>query len=196
MTDTAADILVAGADASIAGGYFQVAPTTATGPVDASTALGTGWTNAGLITEDGVTVSESKSTEEIKDASGAVVRVVTTEYGVTVNLSLLAPTLKSFKLMRGDSNVTQDASGNIVTKFAKTDLPTQSWTIHFSDNGRRVRLYLPAGQITETSDIAYNVTSATTYEVTITCKPDANGVYAYEYRAGATSPETYSPDED
>lgn len=188
------DILVAGTDASIAGGYFQVGAADALAPTDATTPLGIGYENAGLITEDGVTLAETKSTEPVKDASGAIVRVITTEYGVRVTLSLLAPTLKSFQLMRGAENVTQTPEGDIVTKFAKAELPVQSVAIHFVDAGRKIRLYLPEAQIVETSDIAYNVTTPTNYEVTFECRPDADGGYAYEYRQGIAGVQTYAPE--
>ncbi|WP_409047049.1 hypothetical protein AB2L57_10665 [Microbacterium sp. HA-8] len=188
------DILVAGTDASVAGGYFQVGEITATAPTDATTALGTGYVNAGLITPDGVTLAETKSTEPVKDASGAIVRVITTEYGVRVTLSLLAPTLKSFQLMRGAENVTVSPEGDIVTKFAKAELPVQSWAVHFVDAGRKIRLYLPEAQIVETSDIAYNVTTPTNYEITIECRPDADGGYAYEYRQGVPGVTVIAPE--
>lgn len=188
------DILVAGTDASVAGGYFQVGPTTAPAPTDATKPLGSGYANAGLITTDGVTVSETKTSTPIKDATGAIVRTVVTEYGVRVTLSLLAPTLKSFQLMYGAGNVSQDANGNVVRRFRKAETALQSWAIHFVDEGLKVRLYLPLAQIVETSDVVYNVETPTSYEITLECRPDADGVYAYEHKTGrpveVISPET------
>lgn len=189
------DILVLGADASQAGGYFQVGDLDAPAPTDATTPLGVGFTNAGLITLDGVTVSETKSTTPVRDATGAIVRVIITEYGVRVTMSLLAPTFRTFQLMYGEDNVTLAPNGDVVRKYAKSETPVKSWANHFVDGGRRVRLYLPAAQIVETSDVVYNVENPTNFEITLECRPDAELGYAYEYKQGVTAPEVITPGE-
>lgn len=189
------DILVAGADASQAGGYFQVGPLTAAAPTDATTPLTNGFTNAGLISLDGVTVSETKSTSPVRDATGAIIRTIITEYGVRVTMTLLAPTFKTFQLMYGEDNVSLAANGDVIRKYRKTELPHQSWANHFVDGGVKVRLYLPKAQIVETGDVVYNVENPTTYEITLECAPDADLVYGYEFKAGSTVPEVLTPGE-
>jgi len=191
---TTPDIFVLGADAQAAGGYFQVADLDATAPTDATSPL-VGFTSAGIISLDGVTVAETKSTTPVKDASGAIVRVILTEYGVRVSLSLLAPTLATFEYMYGVGNVTQDANGNITRRFRKAEAPVKSWALHFVDEGRKVRLYLPAGQIVETGDKVYNVENPTNYEVVIECRPNADGDYALEFTQGGET-VVYTPGED
>ena len=76
-------VLVGAPDQSATTGAVNYAPTTATAPTDAASALA-GFTSCGYVSEDGLTVSTEYSTTQIRDWSRSVVRTLLDEFTGTV----------------------------------------------------------------------------------------------------------------
>ena len=71
------------------GGALSVAATTATLPTDAVTALDTAFTSVGYISEDGITETNTRESEDIKAFGGEIVLSSQTEFSNTFQLTLI-----------------------------------------------------------------------------------------------------------
>lgn len=181
----ASNNVLVGAPATATGGILA-APAGTTGPVDPTTALDAAFVALGLVGEDGVTQTTERNIERIRAWGGDVVRTVTTEHGVTFTFQFLETDSTVMAEVYGADNVDLTAattsSGSItaVTLKAST-LPIKAYVFEMKDGDGRIRISLPAGQITEVGDVTYVHSDAVRYEVTIEALPDVDGVKAYIY---------------
>lgn len=167
-------------------GAVAVAALGTTAPTDARTALGASWTTGGYVSEDGITLGLSRSLTNIKDWSQANVRKALTEFDGTVSCAFLQVDEFAAKEMFGASNVTVTAAntthGNELTiKIGAELAPAKSWCWNMKDGDRRVRVYLPNGQVTELGDVQFVPGAGNIYPSTISAYPDANGKSIYVF---------------
>ena len=65
----------------------------------------------------------------------------------------------------------------------------KAWAFNMKDGIRKVRLYIPNGQVTDLPDMTFTAGDAINIPVTITCYPDSNGVlYQVFTDDGITNP--------
>lgn len=172
------DILVA-SPATATGGVLG-APLGSTLPTDATTAVDAAFVSHGYVSEDGLTMAVSRSTEKIRAWGGDTVRVVQTEHDVTFTLTLLETSEASAKAVFGDDNVT--VTGGKIDIVVKSDaLPEKAWVFDMKDGDKKGRVVVPNGQITETGDTQFVHSDATGWEVTLEATPDESGNKAYIY---------------
>jgi len=169
----------------VAGGVLA-APTTAAQPTDASTAL-TGFTALGLVSEDGVSETTERGTEDVRAWGGDIARTVQTDFGLTYTFTLLETNATVLQEIHGVDNVT--ASGTTGTealaiKINEATLPKRSYVFEVKDGDNKIRIAIPNGQITNVGDVTYVHSDVIRYEVTITCYKDDNGANAYKYISG------------
>lgn len=152
-------------------GEVSVGATTATAPTGTSGAL-TGFTGLGYVSEDGVTESRERSTEDIKAwQNGAVVRTLVTEGKLTYQLALIETKKETVELAYG-TTVTQSATdGNYVIVPTNTG-GRKSFVIDIIDGAQIKRIYIPEGEITEVGETVYANGEAIGYEVTIAAYPN------------------------
>lgn len=152
-------------------GEVSVGATTATAPTGTSGAL-TGFTGLGYVSEDGVTESRERSTEDIKAwQNGAVVRTLVTEGKLTYQLALIETKKETVELAYG-TTVTQSATdGNYVIVPTNTG-GQKSFVIDIIDGAQIKRIYIPEGEITEVGETVYANGEAIGYEVTIAAYPN------------------------
>lgn len=154
-------------------GAVWVGDSSSTIPTDVSSAL-TGFKKVGYISEDGVTKSEDRESEDIKEWGGTVVGTTQTGYTATYQFTMISATNEAaLKAYYGDDNVTISDDGAITITGSTGELPERPWVIDtVLTDGRKCREVIPRGKISETGDITYKRDEAMGYDVTITALPD------------------------
>ncbi len=139
--------------------------------------------NAGYISEDGVTNSNSGDSTDIKAWGGDV--VMSAQEGKEdkfkfVMIETLGKT--PMEVVYGSANVSGDLTDGITIK-ANNDTPEErSWIIDIGmRNGILKRIVIPKATLTELGDIVYKDNEAVGYDVTLSAYPDSNGNTHYEY---------------
>lgn len=165
------------------GGAVYVAPLNSTLPTDATTALDAAFVSLGYISEDGLTNSNTASTEDVKAWGGDVVATLQTEKPDTFKFKLIESyNTDVLKTVYGSSNVTGTlATGITVTANADEQTP-QEWAIEMVlSGGINKRVVIPNGKVTEVADIVYSDGEVIGYEVTVKAYPDSSENTHYEY---------------
>lgn len=166
------------------GGGVSVAPVGTTAPVDASTALDTAFKSLGYVSEDGLTNSNSPSSNDVKAWGGDVVMSLLTERPDKFKFKLIEnKNPEVLKTVFGDDNVDVDGStGLIKISVGAKDLPLKAWSFDtILDETTLKRMYVPNAKVTSVADIVYKDDEPISYEVEITAYPDTDGNTHYEF---------------
>ena len=170
---TAANVLVASPLSTggvLTADYGTTLPTTPT----ASTAA---FTATGYISEDGVTLTVDRSTQDVFAWGGQKVRNIQTDSSVQIALGFLETTPTVLSTVFGEDNVS--TVGDVTTvSITGGVLPQFALVIDAADGDKRVRITAAAAQIISQEDLVFVHSAPTIYNVTIECFPDANGVNA------------------
>ena len=165
------------------GGAIYAAPSGTTLPTDATTALDAAFVCLGYVSEDGVTNSNSPSSENVKAWGGDIVMNLLTEKPDNFSFTLIeALNVDVLKFVYGASNVTGTPSTGISIK-ANSAIP-ESHVIAIDmimTDGALKRVVMPCAYISEVGEIAYKDNKAVGYATTVLCPPDAQGNTHYEY---------------
>jgi hypothetical protein len=170
-----------------AGGVWR-GPLGSTLPTNASTALNASIKATGYISEDGLTETVGRTTENVKAWGGDIVKVLQTEYSVTYQFTFLE-SIKTevLEAVYGADNVTKVAAtvstGTLHTVVLNSDqMPHEVFVFEVRDGDARLRIVVPDGQITEVGDVTYNDGSVIGYPVTVTAFKDSTlGGQAVKY---------------
>lgn len=204
MVATVANI-VAGKPVS-AGGGVAYGPLGTTLPTDATSPLDPAFKPAGYISEDGLTETSERSTENVRAWGGDLVKVLQTEFATTYTFTCIESINGDvLSLVHGPDNVSATTDGFRV--MVKSDqLEHQTFVFTVRDGDARVRIVVPDGQVTEVGEITYNDGSVIGYPVTVSsflATVDDEQVYAVKYISrpstpdeGATSTQTFSFDDE
>lgn len=153
-------------------------------PTDATTALSGAFAAMGYISDNGVTNSNSPSTQKIKAWGGQVVLIVTTEKPDTFKLTFLeAMNPNVLETVYGSNNVNLDAiNGKIAVKANADALDDYVYVIEeVLKGGALKRIVIPDGELSALGDIVYKDDTAIGYEVTLDAMPNSAGDNHYEY---------------
>lgn len=136
------------------------------------------------VSEDGLTLSPSMSTTNIKDWSGTVVRKLLEEFDGTLSWTMISTNEDTLKIAFGDDYITSAAAttahGAQVRAALGAHLPdTQSWVFLMKDGDARVVIVVPNGQITEVGDVTFVSNNAIGWQVTLSTYPDSDGNSIY-----------------
>ena len=153
-----------------AGGKVYFAPAGTTVPTDASTAPDVAFNDHGHISEDGVTEGNSKSTTNILNWEGAVVRTIVNEQEFTLQVTFLETNPEVLKSFYADESAT--AAAWVV---AANQGRRGSWIVDAVDGTKTRRLVVEDGQVTDTGDVTSATSDAIAYQITITCYPGTGG---------------------
>lgn len=152
-------------------GEVSVGPTSTTAPTDTTTAL-TGFTGLGYVSEDGITESHDRSTDDIKAwQNSATVRTVVTDSALTYNFTLIETTVKVVETALGVT-VTQTVTDGSYVVVPSATGGRKSFVIDVVDGANIKRIYIPQGEVTEVGDTSYTSGDAIGFELTITTYPD------------------------
>lgn len=142
-------------------GRVYVAPTTAAAPTASIQAL-TGFTDLGYIGEDGLGFKPERSTKEIKDMNGKLVRTVITDEKLSYEFSLLESNRAALELYFGSAMVNG--------KFAYNPSNTggrKSFVFDVIDGAKLVRHYVPSGEVISVEAQTFKKGEPLTYAVTV-----------------------------
>lgn len=159
------------------GGAIFTAPAGTAIPTDATTALDPAFVKLGYASNEGLSNTIERDSEDVQDWGGETVLTLNTSrketFGFTLIQSLDIDVLKE---VYGQMNVTQagGTSKPIVVDHNAKDMPHRVFVFEMLMNGGHVkRIVVPDGQITELGDVAYKANEAVGYEVTATAYPAA-----------------------
>ena len=136
------------------------------------------------VSEDGLTLAPSISTNEIKDWSGATVRRVLSAFDGKISWQMLSTNEEAMKIAFGDENVTATAATREHGKLLETGLGAhlpdrQSFIFLMKDGDAKMAIVVPDGQITEVGEVAFKSNDAIKWPVTLSCYPDSSGQSIY-----------------
>lgn len=166
------------------GGAIFVAPVGTTLPESTSASLNTAFKNLGYISTDGVTNSNSMSSNDVKAWGGNTVLNTQTDKPDTFKFKLLEVlNVDVLKTVYGSSNVTENsASGEIEITANAEELTEMSWVIDMVlRKGTKKRIVIPSAKVSAIADIVYKDDDAVAYDTTISAVPDEDGNSHYEY---------------
>lgn len=183
MTNTVANVLQG---KPVVTGGILIGTAGATLPTSPSGAT-TGFTALGYVGDDGLTETADRTTDKIKAWGGDIVKVVQTEFSLSYQFTLYE-TLNAnvLKAIHGDSNVASSAANSThgTIRSVQVDgstLPQLPWIFDMKDGDAKIRVVLPAGQVTQVGDITYNDGGVIGYPVTLEAFADGSGNQAYVY---------------
>ena len=185
-TNTAANVSTG--KPKVGGAIFR-APVGTKLPADAKTTLDVAFKGLGYISEDGVTNSNSPSSDNIKAWGGDTVHSYQTEKPDTFQWQMIeAMNTEVLKTVYGDENVTGDMVTGLTVKANSTEQESYAWVIDMILRGSVLkRVVIPQAKVTEVGDITYADGSAIAYNVTTTASPDSDGNTHYEYFCAKSS---------
>lgn len=168
------------------GGAISYGATSLTLPTDATTALATGFTNVGYVSEEGVTRAITRDTEAIKAWGGDTVMTTQTDFAETFQFQLLEVLSADVqKLMFGDSNVTGTLATGITATMNSSELEAHAYVFDMVTNGTVTRIVVPMAKVSEIGDITYVDGEPVAYDLTIMALPDSAGNTSYQYTVNA-----------
>ena len=155
------------------GGAIYVAPAGTTVPTSATATLGSAFTCLGYISEDGLSNTNTASTEEIKAWGGDVVLRPQTEKPDTFTATFIeALNVDVLKAAYGADNVSGTLTTGITVKANSKELPSCVWVADMVLNGNCLeRIVIANGQVTEVGEIVYKDDTAIGFPLTITAYP-------------------------
>lgn len=156
MANTAANVVV-----GISGSVY-VGPTTSTAPTSASSTL-TGFTDLGYISSDGVTVTPTRNTAQIRAWQNAdLVREVVTESDLSYKFMMLEMSAAVATQYFGVA----PASNKLAWSPSATG-GKQSFVIDMVDGSKIVRHYIPSGEVMKIEPLQAKNGEAISFGVTI-----------------------------
>jgi len=175
-----------GAPDQLTTGAILRAPIGTALPVAIETALNASFKDSGYIGNEGLKLTPTTSTEQIKDWSGATIRELLSEFNAKIAWTHLELSPEALKVYFGDTNVTVTAATSstgtkTVSKLNATELPVCAWAFKIKDGPRKVLITVPQGQVTERGEVAFTKTSAISLPVVLSTYPDASGNNVYVY---------------
>lgn len=168
------------------GGAIYKAPIGTTLPKTATETLNEAFVSLGYVSEDGLTNSNSMTSEEIKEWGGNIVYSSETEKNDKFTFKLIeALNVDVLKTVYGESNVTGNLEAGIAIEANSEPQKEFAWVVDtILKGGILKRMVVPNAKITEVGDIGYKLSDLLGYETTLTAYPDPNsekGTTHYEY---------------
>ena len=170
------------------GGAVYRAPKGTTPPTNATSELSSAFVCLGYISDDGLKNNENRSTTEIKAWGGDTVYVAQTDKSDTFTMTFLeALNPEVLKTVHGSNNVSGSLIEGLAVEVNSDMLDEYVWAIDMIMNGVLKRVVIPAGTVTNVSEVTYDDKSAVGYAATLSAMPDSEGNTHYEYFKSAES---------
>ena len=166
-------------------GVFFVGATTATMPSDASTAIGSAFTELGYVSDAGIVQTIDRSVVELKDMGGDTVKILDESHAITYKLTPLQFSTGVITEIFGSANITTDLNGDITAvNVNATPLSDRAFVFDMLlSNAKQMRIVVPVGHISAIGDFTFKAGTVLSGELTINALPDSSGNKAYYYFA-------------
>lgn len=153
-------------------------PTTADSVLDPAV-----FTCLGYISEDGITNSDNKTSEDKKAFGGDTVLTIQTDHTDKFKFKFIEVLNKDvLATVRGENNVSGDLATGLSVKSNGDEPTPYVWIIDLIMNDDTMnRKVIPDGKISEQGDTVYSSKDLVAYDVTITAIPDSYGNTHYDY---------------
>ena len=173
----------------IGGAVFR-APLGTKLPTNPTSELDEAFESIGYCSDDGVTNSNTRESEEIKAWGGDTVLTIQTSKDDKFTMTWIETmNVATLKAVHGDANVNGDLASGITITVNSKELTAGAYVIDMAlrDNAIK-RIVIPNAAVSEVDDVVYSDEEVVGYPVTLTCMPDEAGNTHYEYiiREGAT----------
>ena len=166
----------------VAGGYMFVAPAGSTLPTDNSTPLDAAFLNVGYLGDDGISFSDSSSSDAFFDLNGDTIE--TSNGSIEKSFTVVLREIKkdSLALMHGSANVT-DADGKLTAHDKGPNDATYAVVFELLlKNGRKWRRVGPQCKLGELGDMTVVYSDLVGREITMNVLKDAtSGDYWTDY---------------
>ncbi|OZD23817.1 hypothetical protein CH253_08115 [Rhodococcus sp. 06-156-3C] len=142
-------------------------------PADASTVLAAAYKDLGGVSDAGITNSQSREVQKIKDYGGETVATPQSDYSETFQVELIEATnLEVLKTVYGDGNVefkpATATKGAQITVLHNAEVLPQSVYVVDTMHGKGIkRQVVPIGQITNVGDVVQLSSDVIKYALTI-----------------------------
>ena len=154
----------ANARVAVAGAWYT-APSSATGPTSAESALPAEFVNVGYLSEDGTSRATDRSSENLRGWPGnALLRSVVTESTLTYTFTLVETTRTTIELATG-AEIGDDGTYDVDP--AATGGRRQ-FVFDIIDGDKIERRWLPDAEVTEVGETNFGGTDLIAYEITVT----------------------------
>ena len=171
-----------------AGAYMWAAPLSTSNltiPTDATTALGTGFVCLGYVSQDGVTQSIDKNSNDVVDWRGDAVDSIDGTRAESSSFTLIETNPASLKQYYGENNVVTDQTTGAITQVKhngnSNDMYCYVWETVLK-NGVIRRTVVPKAKVTDIGDIQYKSDDIIAYQLTIKHFPaDSDNNTAFDY---------------
>lgn len=142
-------------------------------PTDANTALDAAFKCLGYVSEDGMTNSNSKETDNIKAWGGNIVLNVQTGYSDTFQFTLIETLNEDvLKSVYGSSNVSGALATGLTVHANADELAASVYVVELAQRDGCVhRIVIPNAYLTEVGDITYKDDEVVGFPITITALP-------------------------
>ena len=153
-------------------------------PSDARSTLGAAWDDGGYVSEDGISVTITRSTTPIRDWSKAAVRNLLTDFAGAISLSFLQVDAFAAKRVFGANNVAVTAATSVSGEIIKISIgaelpPIEAWCFSMKDGDARIRVCVPSGQMTDVNQIDFKPDAGNIIGGTLACYDDGTGNSIY-----------------
>lgn len=150
---------------------------------DAITAT-SAFTSSGYFSEDGVQLSTTVSTTDIREWNRAAVRRLLEEFDGNISGTLIQLDEEAAKQCFGASNVTKTAAnmshGEQLRIALGAHLPeAQAWALRMKDGPAKFLVLIPNGQVTSGVDITFAASDAISLPIEISANDDGTGNSIY-----------------
>lgn len=162
----------------LATGMFYHAPAGTALPSYPSETLASAWTKVGDVTDAGITLAFSKSTQNLKNWANKIKRVIMTDHSETIQSPIMDTTEESLKTVVGTENVevTAAASGHgkkVAVNLSDGDLPEpEAYLWLMKDGDDMIAIGCTNGQINSVENVTFAPGSGITWTPTITAMDD------------------------
>ena len=165
------------------GGAIFRAPKGTTLPTSATAELDPAFKDIGYVSEDGVTNSNARESEEIKAWGGTTVLTSQTSVTDTWQAQFIeAMNVEVLKMVFGENNVTGDIATGITVTVNGAEALEYAYVFDMVLKGGVLkRVVLPCAKLSELGDTVYKDDEAIAYDVTLGAMPDASENLHYEY---------------
>lgn len=166
-------------------GFSWFAATGSTAPTDSTTALAAAWRNAGLISDNGLTVKFNESSKTVKAFGSTVTqRVLVTDDTFTFDIEFLENNQYSkavFARLPITSITPTVGTGAFSVTYGVYVRQLYAAVFDAIDGTNHLRYYAPSVEVTARKDIQLSNGNPMTMGITLTAYPNSSGVAIQEY---------------